>query len=515
MMLSSLKPLNMVSVNSMKNSTQIIWVFLAVLMELSALGMMIPVIPYMARHYGADALQVGLLMSIYSAVQCLVSPFWGRWSDRVGRKPVLILSMICTSLSYLWFYLSPSLLHLFLSRAFAGAVGVSVSTSFAFISDLTEKDNRSKNMALVGAAFGLGFVIGPLLGGGMASYNREVVALGASTACLFGLLVAIFRIRESYSKGFENPKTSYLHRFSLALKDSSLRKLLFLFFVVSIGLTLVEVPLFLLMKDQFDWPQSLSSLGFAYIGFILALTQGFFVRLWIPLFGEKKVNLWGLLLLGFGLFGLCIPDLRGVAFAVTLLALGFGCSYTCLTGMISLLTKKAHQGGVLGIHQSVSSISRILGPALGGWIYGKWGYQILFIFAGGVVGVGFILALLFGKWLPNTSKKKDSPMEDYGSIQSFQLDNLIQNQVPFSLFYLPQTKNAREAISSSVQNLLKLSQSITEKDLLTRSPGDLPVVLICEDGRLSKNLSLKLLKKWTNVFYLEGGLLKYKQEKDS
>jgi len=183
--------------------------------------------------------------------------------------------------------------------------------------------------------------------------------------------------------------------------------------------------------------------------------------------------------------------------------------------MISLLTKKAHQGGVLGIHQSVSSISRILGPALGGWIYGKWGYQILFIFAGGVVGVGFILALLFGKWLPNTSKKKDSPMEDYGSIQSFQLDNLIQNQVPFSLFYLPQTKNAREAISSSVQNLLKLSQSITEKDLLTRSPGNLPVVLICEDGRLSKNLSLKLLKKWTNVFYLEGGLLKYKQEKDS
>ena len=499
----------------MKNSSQITWVFLAVLMELSALGMMIPVIPYMARHYGADALQVGLLMSIYSAVQCLVSPFWGRWSDRIGRRPILILSMVCTSLSYLWFYLSPSLIHLFLSRAFAGAVGVSVSTSFAFISDLTERESRSKNMALVGAAFGLGFVIGPLLGSLLASYGQGIVALGASIVCLLGLVSAVFKIKESYSEISEKPKTSYFHRFSLAFKSSSLRKILFLFFIVSIGLTLVEAPLFLLMKDQFDWPQSMSSLGFAYIGFILALTQGFFVRSWIPLFGEKKVNLWGLLLLAFGLFGLCIPDLRGVAFAVTLLALGFGCSYTCLTGMISLLTKRTHQGGVLGIHQSVSSISRILGPALGGWIYGKWGYQVLFLFAGGVVGVGLILSLLFRKWLPNTSHNQETPLESYGAIQSFQLNNLIQNQVPFSLFYLFQTKKPQGVPSPSIQNLLKLSQSITAEDLLKRSEEDNPVVLICEDGKLSQNLSLKLLKKWTNVFYLEGGLLKYEQEKDS
>lgn len=499
----------------MKNSSQIIWVFLAVLMELSALGMMIPVIPYMARHYGADALQVGLLMSIYSAVQCLVSPFWGRWSDRVGRRPVLILSIVCTSLSYLWFYLSPSLLHLFLSRAFAGAVGVSVSTSFAFISDLTERDSRSKNMALIGAAFGLGFVIGPLLGGLLASYNQEIVALIASLVCLSGLLAAVFKIKESYPETSEKSEVSYFQRFSIALKDSSLRKLLFLFFIVSIGLTLVEAPLFLLMKDQFSWSQSSSSLGFAYIGFILALTQGFFVRSWIPLFGESKVNLWGLVLLAFGLFGLCIPDLRGVAFAVTLLGLGFGCSYTCLTGMISLITKKTHQGGVLGIHQSVSSVSRILGPALGGWIYGKWGYQVLFLFAGAVVGVGFLLSFLFRKWLPNTSQKKDVSLDDYGAIDSFQLDNLIQNKVPFSFFYLSQTKRSQKPLSLSVQNLLKLSQSITEQDLLTRSLGDNPVVLICEDGKLSRNLSLKLLKKWTNVFYLEGGLLKYEQEKHS
>ncbi len=499
----------------MKNSSQITWVFLAVLMELSALGMMIPVIPYMARHYGADALQVGLLMSIYSAVQCLVSPFWGRWSDRIGRRPVLLLSIICTSLSYLWFYLSPSLLHLFLSRAFAGAVGVSVSTSFAFISDLTERDNRSKNMALVGAAFGLGFVIGPLLGGVLASYNQGIVALGASIFCLLGLLAAIFKIKESYSKISDKPETSYLHRFSIALKDSSMRKLLFLFFILSIGLTLVEAPLFLLMKDQFDWPQSLSSLGFAYIGFILALTQGFFVRSWIPVFGEKKVNLWGLILLALGLFGLCIPDLRGVAFAVTLLALGFGCSYTCLTGMISLLTKKTHQGGVLGVHQSVSSISRILGPALGGWMYGKWGSQVLFLFAGSVVIIGFVFSLLFRRWLPNASQEsKETPLEDYGVIQSFQLDNLIQNRVPFSLFYLSQKGNF-QGMSSSVQNLLKLSQTVKEEDLLKRALDSNPVVLMCEDGKLSRKLSLKLLKKWTNVFYLEGGLLKYEQEKDS
>ena len=505
------------SINSMKNSSQIIWVFLAVLMELAALGMIIPVIPYMARNYGADAFQVGLLMSIYSAVQCLVSPFWGRWSDRIGRRPILLISIFCTSLSYLWFYLSPSLLHLFLSRAFAGAVGVSVSTSFAFISDLTERDSRSKNMALVGAAFGLGFVIGPLLGGALASYKQGIVALGASIVCLLGLLVAVFKIKESYSEiaRAEKKETSYFNRFYVALKNPSLRKLLFLFFILSIGLTLVEAPLFLLMKDQFDWPQSLSSLGFAYIGFILALTQGFFVRSWIPIFGEKKVNFWGLAVLALGLFGLCIPDLRGVAFAVTLLALGFGCSYTCLTGMISLVTQKTHQGGVLGIHQSLSSFARILGPALGGWMYGRWGYQVLFLFAGGVVVIGFVLSLLFRKSLPNTAQE-EAASEDYGAIHSFQLDNLIQNKVPFSLFYLSQKKSPSQFMSSlSVQNLLKLSQSIGEEELMERSFGDNPIILICEDGKLSQNVSLKLLKKWTNVFYLEGGLLKYEKEKGS
>lgn len=500
----------------MKNSSQIIWVFLAVLMELSALGMMIPVIPYTAGNYGASALQIGLLMSIYSAVQCLVSPFWGRWSDRAGRKPVLLLSMLCTSLSYLWFYFSPSLLHLFLSRAFAGAVGVSVSTSFAFMSDLTERKGRSKSMALVGAAFGLGFVIGPLLGGVLNQYT----ALGAGLVCLLGLLIGIFKIRESYSEistrkpSSAQPEASYFQKFSMALKSSSLRKLLLLFFILSIGLTLVEAPLFLLMKDQFDWPQSWSSLGFAYIGFILAVTQGFFVRSWIPIFGEKKVNLWGLFLLAFGLFGLCVPDLRWTAVAVTLLALGFACSYTCLTGMISLLTKKTHQGGVLGIHQSVSSISRILGPALGGWIYGKWGYQILFIFAGVIVVTGFILSFFFRKWLPNTVQE-EPPSEDYGMIQSFQLDNLIQNQVPFSLFYLSQKEKFQKVLPDSAQKLLKLSQSVQEDDLLQGSFSDQPVVLVCEDGCLSRKLSSKLLKKWTNIFYLEGGLLKYKQEKDS
>ncbi len=484
-------------------------------MELSALGMIIPVIPYTARHYGASALEVGLLMSIYSAVQSLASPFWGRYSDHAGRRPVLLLSMVCTSISYIWFYFSPSLLHLFLSRAFAGAVGASVSTSFAFISDLTEKESRSKNMALIGAAFGLGFVIGPLLGGVLAgSYGQGSPSLGASAVCLLGFLAAVFKVKESYPTAFPKKRNSYLNRFYTAFKSPSLGKLLFLFFILSIGLTLVEAPLFLLMKDQFHWSQSMSSLGFAYIGFILALTQGVFVRSWVPIFGEKKINLWGLIVLASGLFGLCIPDLRGVAFSVTLLALGFACSYTCLTGMISLLAKKTHQGGVLGIHQSVSSISRILGPALGGWIYGRWGSQVLFFFAGAVVVIGVALSLLFRKWLPDVLKKSADKLEDYGAVQSFQLDNLVQNQVPFSLFYLSQNSHS-QSMSPAVQNLLKLGRSIKEKDLLKLSLNSHPVVLICEDGCLSRNLSLKLLKKWTNVFYLEGGLLKYDQEKGS
>ena len=514
---------------------KVLWVFVAVCMELIALGMIIPLSPYMARSFGADDLQVGLLMSIYSIVQMFCSPFLGRWSDFLGRRPILLLSMFCTSLSYIWFALAPSLTHLFLARAFAGLAGVTVSTSFAFVSDLTDKKNRSKNMALIGAAFGIGFVIGPALGG-IIGYQESlsVVALGAALMCLLGLVIVWFKIKESCTRNQNEKRDKKLYFFSSKIfKNTSLRKILFLFFILSLSLTLVEAPLFLLMKDRFQWTQSLSSWGFAYIGFILALTQGGFVRYLIPILGEKIISHFGFLSLSLGLILIINPHLGVVALAVTLFSLGFGLTYTCLTGVISLLSLKDQQGGVLGVHQSLSSLSRILGPALGGWLYRDVSEQTPFIVAGSLAFLGLIASFLFRKNMRSSLEldvKKNTSSDSIFSYQKiedlevtfFQVNNLIEQQVPFSFINLcvsqkvfPHQNLKKESVFPlSLEYLLSHAKNMTEQELLNYSFQN-PVVLICEDGRLSQSLTLSLSSKVDNIFYFKGGLNQYQKEWES
>ncbi len=511
-------------------SKEVLWVFAAVCMELVALGMIIPLSPYMARSFGADDLQVGLLMSIYSVVQMLCSPLLGRWSDFLGRRPILLLSMLCTSLSYVWFAFAPSLTQLFLARAFAGLAGVTVSTSFACISDLTDKTNRSKSMALIGAAFGIGFVVGPALGGIIGHQESlSFVALSAAFMCLLGLFIVWFRVKESSvktQKEFQEKKFSFFS--SKIFKNPSLIKVLLLFFILSLSLTLIEAPLFLLMKDSFQWPQSFSSWGFAYIGFILALTQGGVVRYLIPILGERVISYWGFFALSVGLFLVIIPHLNAVALAVTLFSLGFGLTYTCLTGVISLLSQKDQQGGVLGVHQSLSSFSRIIGPALGGWLYRDVSDQMPFIVAGSLAFLGLVTSFLFRKNIissiePLIQKNVSSDaifsshrVEDL-EVSFFQINNLIQQQVPFSFinlskraFPVSNQKNEKK-LPLTIEGLLSYTQNMTEQELLNY-PFQNPVVLICEDGKLSQDLAVKLSSKTDNVFYFKGGFSQYEKE---
>ena len=316
----------------MKYPNRISVIFITILMEWIALGMIIPLHPYIARHHGADDLEVGLLISIYSLVQGIVSPLWGKVSDRYGRRPILLISLAITSLSYLWFALAPNLSHLFFSRALAGLFGAGMSTAFAFISDQTSTDERSKNMGLLGVAFGLGFVIGPTLGGIIGSISSELstVAFGSFGICLIGFFIAFFKLNDpsSVSKNKQNKHTPIVRHtlvtiFSLQfyqfLKDPYLYRTLFLFLLLSLSLTIVEAPLFLLMKDQFQWSQSSSSLGFAYIGLMLALSQGWLVRYLIPSFGERTTNLLGFMLLTVGLF---------ILYQQELYIIGVGCDFT-------------------------------------------------------------------------------------------------------------------------------------------------------------------------------------------
>ena len=190
--------------------------FLIVFVDLVGFGMVIPLHPYLAREFGASPLQVGLLMAIYSLFQFLFSPFWGRVSDRFGRRPVLLVSLLGSTLSHLAFGLGTELWILFLARCLAGVFGANISTAMAYMADISDSKQRSKSMALIGAAFGLGFTLGPFVGGlciqigkalgTTAPYGSHFAALVASLICAINFLSSYFFLPESQTESQKSRK---------------------------------------------------------------------------------------------------------------------------------------------------------------------------------------------------------------------------------------------------------------------------------------------------------------------
>ena len=381
----------------MKNSTSdfrsLSIIFSLVLMEFTAFGMIIPLSPYLARDFGADDLQVGLLMSVYSLAQLVFAPLWGYISDRIGRRPIILICLIGSSFFYLWFAFADTLGTLFLTRILAGVFGAVMSISMACIADVTGEKSRSKNMGLVGAGIGLGFIIGPFLGGafgvlgrylgGTPPFGSSFSAFGAFLVCVINFSIAFFLLKETYVKRnsssfsvknvFLNIKKvhqSRVQQLFLAFQYPVLKQVLFMYFLLTVALAGIEASLFLYVRDKLSWSHFPASLGFTYIGVMMVFTQGVLVRKLIPAFGENKTVKWGLIVAGIGFAGVGMTDwLWFLTISVTLLCLGYGLASTCLSGAVSLLTDKSQQGGIFGVHQSLFSLGRIMGPALGGWFY--------------------------------------------------------------------------------------------------------------------------------------------------
>ena len=368
-------------------------IFSIVLMEFTAFGMIIPLSPYLARDFGADDLEVGLLMSVYSLAQLVFAPLWGYLSDRLGRRPIILICLLGSSFFYLWFSFATTLETLFLTRILAGVFGAVMSVAMACIADVTGEKERSKNMGLVGAAIGLGFIIGPFLGGifgflgrhwgGTPPFGSSFAAFGAFLVCVINLLIAFCFLKESFAKSdnsslsiknillsIKNIHQSRIRQLLSAFRYPVLNQTLFMYFLLTLALAGIEASLFLYVRDRLSWSHFPASIGFTYIGLMMVLTQGFLVRKLIPAFGERKIVMWGLIVAGIGFAGVGMTNwLWFLAMSVTLLCVGYGLASTCLSGAVSLLTSRDQQGGIFGVHQSLFSMGRIMGPALGGWFY--------------------------------------------------------------------------------------------------------------------------------------------------
>jgi len=385
-------------------------IFLTVFIDLVGFGIIIPMNPYLAEAFGATPLQVGLLMSVYSLMQFIFSPFWGQLSDRIGRRPVILISLLGASVAHMGFAFAPSYWGLVLARALAGLFGGNLSAAMAYIADVTTTKDRSKGMGMIGAAFGLGFILGPSMGGLLAEFGKTLGSLPpfgqsfpavvASMICFANFLCALKWLPESRTG--TSPAKIYGIRFRRifsALIQPVLGTLMLLLFLNTFALAHVEATLFLYVQDKFQWSLSKASFGFAYIGLIMVITQGYLIRKYMPKMGERKMLAAGLLLSAVG-FGLCCManEVWGLAVGVTALGLGNGLANPSLNGSISLLSGKDEQGNNLGVSQSLSSLARILGPPTGGYLYQQMNPSAPFGAAALIMLLGLGLAsMVFGR----------------------------------------------------------------------------------------------------------------------
>ncbi|MEC9281235.1 MAG: MFS transporter [Bdellovibrionota bacterium] len=380
-------------------------IFLIVFMDLVGFGMIIPLSTYLAKDLGATPLEIGLLMTIYSLMQFLFSPFWGKLSDRVGRRPILLLSLFGSSLSFLFYAYSTELWMLYASRALAGIFGANISTAMAYIADVTDKDSRSKGMGLIGAAFGMGFVFGPFIGGvfgdigkslgSEAPFGLNFSALIASGICFINFFFAIKILKESLTPEMRQnlPKrTSRLKQVTKFVGKPLLGSLLFTTLLSTVAMAHMESTMFLFVKERFEWSLSFASYGFAYIGLMMVFTQGYLIRKWMPKYGERKLLVIGLIMAVIGMAGISFTTgVWSMLVVQSILALGYGLLNPSLLGSISLSGEANEQGQLMGVNQSMSALGRIIGPAAGGFVYQSVGKTSPYIVAASL----FFLALIF------------------------------------------------------------------------------------------------------------------------
>ncbi len=363
-------------------------IFLVVFIDLLGFGIVLPLLPRYGEHFEASKWMLGALMASFSAMQFLFAPLWGRLSDRIGRRPVLLIGLAGSAVFYFLFArithlgnsgliygLSP-LAWLFITRIGAGIAGATIPTAQAYIADSTEKSNRGKGMAIIGAAFGIGFTFGPLLGAasllfasegkGPSAWPGYLAAVLSATA--FGFAVAM--LPESLKASSTPVKRGPLFdsgAFQKALVRPHIGAILAAVFLTTFAFAQFETTLSLLTK-RLGQSDGYNFLTFAYIGLILTIAQGGLVRKLIPRWGEFWMGLAGIALMSGGLLLLGWTSQQTsmtLVYAVLPIAVvGYSATTPSLQALLSLCAGDDEQGGILGVGQSMSALARILGPLI-------------------------------------------------------------------------------------------------------------------------------------------------------
>lgn len=367
---------------------------LATCINIIGLGIMIPLLPFYAKSLGGSDLDAAVIFSVFSACSFLAAPLWGRLSDRLGRKPVMIISVIGTVASYIWLSQAHVLWELFASRALAGATAGWLATSQAYVADVTSGRDRAKGMGLLGAAFGIGFTIGPGIGSvAVGDHAYMIPALLSAGCATLGLIVTVLMVKEP--ERHRASATVTLTPGIGILADPVLRKLLLPYFLVSLVFTGIEGIFALWCLHELDLGPREVGMFLVFAGLINAFIQGGAVGRMSEKMGEVRVAMIAVIALGvaFASF-ILIDNLWLVLIPMAGLAIGMGLHNPAMQALMSRVAHHERKGSVLGVAQSAASLSRIAGPAWAGYLFEHYGRNVPFEAA--IVVLIVVMVLLFG-----------------------------------------------------------------------------------------------------------------------
>ncbi len=377
--------------------------FLIVLIDLIGFGLVIPLLPFYAERFQAAPLTITLLMAAYSFAQFLTAPLWGRLSDRIGRRPVLIASMAGAIIAYVWLGVAYSLWTLFAARLLAGAMAGNISAAFAYVADITKPSERAKGMGMIGAALGLGFIIGPAIGGTLAgpdplNADYATPCFLAAALSAIALVSTLLILKESLSAESRARAAAKVHanplvQFVGGLKREHVGALIVLAFCATFVFAGMEATFALWSEREFGWGPQQNGYLFGGVGLLTVSVQGGLVGTLAKRFNERALIVAGAVLFSIGLALTPLAEnLVSLIGAMALLALGFAVFNPALNSLLSQRAGQDEQGLILGMGRSAAILGRVVGPAWAGMLFSGLGRDWPFLGGAVIMAVAVVIA---------------------------------------------------------------------------------------------------------------------------
>jgi len=365
----------------MRSGSPLLVIFLTVFIDLIGFGICLPLLPKYAERYGAQGWKIGAAMGVYSLMQLVFAPWWGQLSDRIGRRPVLLVSNFGSIVAYGLFGLSAQFVGetgfwiLVGSRVFAGICGANLSVASAFIADVTTPEKRSKGMGLIGMAFGLGFILGPVLGSqAFKHFGLAGPGVVAAVICAINFVLGCIILPETRKKDaappVRRPRFEQI-RHVLAMKEVGF--LIGIYFLGTFAFTAFESTLPLLLDAKLKFDEEHVGYVFAFCGIMAAMVQGGGIGRLVKSFGERRLIGASLIVVAISLVLMPLANtLATLLGALAVFAIGSGINRAPTMGLISQLSPADEQGTTLGVAQSAGTLARVLGPTVATTLYDLW-----------------------------------------------------------------------------------------------------------------------------------------------